>query len=123
MYRIIEGQASMKYILSVIVLSLSLSVISPCCFGQTSLTGVNVSKKVSALLKDFDSLYTIEPVRARALVNQALSLSKMGGLTNEFANCYARLGNLHFNIGQYDSAKFCLSRRKGFMSKITIQEE
>lgn len=69
-----------------------------------------VYARVTSLLTDFDSLYTIEPGRARGLINQALVTSKNNGFKKEYGHSFFKLGKLHFNIGRYDSAQYCFDQ-------------
>ena len=63
--------------------------------------------RVKALIADFDSLYRIEPSRAKGLILQALSTSLQHGFQQEYADSQYRLGKLMFTIGRYDSALQC----------------
>ena len=64
--------------------------------------------RVKSLIEDFDKIYTMEPVRAKGLITQALLTSKKYNFDKEYADSYLRLGKLHLNVGNYDSAKHCM---------------
>ncbi len=66
--------------------------------------------RVISLIADFDSLYTIEPGRARGLINQALATSKSNNFRKEYGHSFLKLGKLHLNVGRYDSAQYCFEQ-------------
>ncbi len=74
--------------------------------------------RVTSLIADFDSLYTIEPTRARGLINQAMITSKNNNFRKEYGHSFLKLGKLHFNVGRYDSAQYCFDQALQVYSKI-----
>ncbi len=78
--------------------------------AQVQPSGGKALVKVRSLIRDYDSTYKKEPELAKALILQALTTSKSNGFSREYADSYFRLGNLMFDIGTYDSARYCLEQ-------------
>lgn len=95
-------RSSCHYFLSLIFIFV---LITSCLHAQSIDHDLKTHARVKALLQDFDSLYLLEPERAKGLIYQALHTSQNSGLIKEQAESYYRLGKLFFNTGQYDSAK------------------
>lgn len=91
---------------------LSLLLLASCtpAWSQQNDNTQDVLRRVKSLIEDFDSIYTIEPARAKGLISQALLTSKKYNFDQEHADSYLRLGRLHLNIGRYDSARHCIEK-------------
>lgn len=92
-------------------------------FAQDKTSKKVAEERVVALLEDFDKIYTIEPTRAKGLVQQALNTSIKFNLNSPTAESHYRIGKLHLNVGEYDSAFQNINKALKIFSEINDYEK